>query len=396
MDIARPARRFLTEHGKAEEESHAGSAWPTTTTPPGEASGRAAAPLGMLAELTHRCPLHCPYCSNPVELAGRESELSTSAWLSVLDQARALGVLQVHMSGGEPLARKDLPELVEHASGLGCYVNLVTSGLGLTRERLGDLAGRGLNHVQLSVQDAEAGPADLLAGTRAHAHKIAAAEVVTAAGLPLTVNVVLHRGNIGNIASIIDFAAGLGAQRLELANTQYYGWALRNRSALLPSRAQLDAAAPIVREASQRLREKLEIIYVLADYYADRPKPCLYGWGSRQFTVTPGGDVLPCPAATAITDLPVDNVTTTPLADIWFASPSFNAFRGHEWMREPCRSCDRRDIDFGGCRCQAFQFTGDAAATDPVCGLSEHRPLIDAILNDDTAPEPFVMRKAAE
>ncbi|ADD41867.1 coenzyme PQQ biosynthesis protein E [Stackebrandtia nassauensis DSM 44728] len=349
----------------------------------------------MLAELTHRCPLHCPYCSNPLELLGRDSELSTKQWISVLDQARELGVLQVHFSGGEPLARKDLPELVAHASGLGQYVNLVTSGLGLTEERLSDLAGRGLNHVQLSVQDAEPESANLLAGTRAHAHKITAARLVNAAGLPLTVNVVLHRGNIDRIGAIIDFAEELGAQRLELANTQYYGWALRNRDALLPSRAQLDAAALVVREASERLSERLDLIYVLADYYADRPKPCMYGWGSRQFTVAPDGDVLPCPAATAITDLRMDNVTTTALADIWYRSDSFNAFRGQEWMREPCRSCDRREIDFGGCRCQAFLFTGDATSTDPVCGLSPDRHLIDAILEADAVAPAFVMRKAA-
>lgn len=354
-----------------------------------------APPLGMLAELTHRCPLHCPYCSNPVELAGRAAELSTDQWISVLDQARELGVLQVHMSGGEPLARRDLPELVSHAHGLGCYVNLVTSGLGLTESRLADLTARGLNHVQLSVQDAEATAADRVAGTRAHAHKITAAKLVTEAGLPLTVNVVLHRGNIDNIGAIIDFAVELGASRLELANTQYYGWALRNRGALLPTAAQLAAAASVVGEAAKRLAERLDLIYVLADYHADRPKPCLYGWGSRQLTVAPDGTVLPCPAATVISDLTMDNVATTPLADIWYRSASFNAFRGFEWMREPCRSCEHRERDFGGCRCQAFALTGDAANTDPVCGLSRHRHIIDAILDTDAAPAQYVMRKAA-
>ncbi|MFI6030052.1 pyrroloquinoline quinone biosynthesis protein PqqE [Amycolatopsis magusensis] len=344
-------------------------------------------PLGMLAELTHRCPLHCSYCSNPIELITRDGELDTAQWLSVLSQARDLGVLQVHMSGGEPLARSDLPELVSHASDLGCYVNLVTSGLGLTEKRLDDLADRGLAHIQLSVQGADAERADRLAGTRAHEHKLTAAALIKRSGLPLSVNVVLHKQNHDQLAGIIALAERMGADRLELANTQYYGWALKNRTALMPTREQLAVAEPIVRAATERLRGTMEIIYVVADYYEPYPKPCMYGWGARQLTVAPNGDVLPCPAATAITTLELDNVTRKPLHDIWYGSTSFNAYRGEDWMSETCRSCDRRGADFGGCRCQAFLLTGDAASTDPVCSRSPDREIVDLIL---ATPPPAV------
>jgi PqqA peptide cyclase len=353
-----------------------------------------APPLGMLAELTHRCPLHCPYCSNPVELATRADELTTSQWLDVLDAARDIGVLQVHMSGGEPLARPDLPSLVSRATGLGCYVNLVTSGLGLTKDRLADLTDRGLAHVQLSVQGAEAAQADRIAGARAHHHKIAAAQLVKEADLPLTVNVVLHKQN-HDVGGLIALAERMGADRLELANTQYYGWALRNRAALMPTPAQLAAAEPVVRAAAERLRGVMEIVYVVADYYERYPKPCMYGWGARQLTVAPNGDVLPCPAASAITTLPVENVKTRPLREIWYDSESFNAYRGEEWMSETCRTCDRRSIDFGGCRCQAFQLLGDAAATDPVCSRSPDRGVVDLLLKSPGEQEEFVMRGPA-
>ncbi|PSL54236.1 pyrroloquinoline quinone biosynthesis protein E [Saccharothrix carnea] len=340
----------------------------------GEAPG-ADAPFGLLAELTHRCPLRCGYCSNPVDLVGRGDELDTATWCSVFDQARALGVLQVHLSGGEPLARKDLPELVGHAAGLGCYVNLVTSGLGLTPERLA-----GIDHVQLSVQDADEAGANRIAGVKAFGAKLRAAEVVREAGLPLTVNVVLHRLNLDHVGGIVALAERMGADRLELANTQYYGWALRNRAALLPTEEQLARAGEVVADAQARLAQVMEIVYVIADYHEAHPKPCMHGWGARQLTVAPNGDVLPCPAAGVIEGLGVENVRDRPLADIWYSSPAFTAFRGYEWMREPCRSCARREVDFGGCRCQAFQLTGDAAATDPVCTLSPHRGVVDAIL----------------
>ncbi|WP_433574759.1 pyrroloquinoline quinone biosynthesis protein PqqE [Nocardia brasiliensis] len=352
------------------------------------------APLGMLAELTHRCPLHCPYCSNPIELAQRSTELTGAQWRDVLTQARELGVVQMHFSGGEPLARPDLPALVTHARGLGAYVNLVTSGVGLTGERARHLAACGVDHVQLSLQDADRRIADQIAGARVHAAKLAAAEAITNAGLPLTVNAVLHRSNIDRVTQLVDLAVELGADRIELANAQYYGWALRNRAALQPTTAQLAAA----RESVQRAREKYAggpaLVYVVADYFADRPKPCMDGWARVQLTVTPEGNALPCPAASVITTLPVENVLHRSLAEIWYSSRAFNAFRGTAWMGEPCRSCPERFTDFGGCRCQAFQLTGDAAATDPVCGLSPHRALVDAALSEtaESSPPSFVMR----
>ncbi|TDV48937.1 pyrroloquinoline quinone biosynthesis protein PqqE [Actinophytocola oryzae] len=353
-----------------------------------------APPLGMLAELTHRCPLHCPYCSNPVELVGRRDELTTDQWLDVLDQGRDIGVLQVHLSGGEPLARRDLPALVTRASDLGCYVNLVTSGLGLTAERMDDLVDRGLAHVQLSVQGPDAVRADRIAGTRAHSHKLTAAALVKDRDLPLTVNVVLHKAN-HDVGALIALAERMGADRLELANTQYYGWALRNREALMPTPEQLAEAEPVVRAASERLRGTMEIVYVVADYYEPYPKPCMYGWGSRQLTVAPNGDVLPCPAASVIETLRIENVLSRPLREIWYDSESFNAYRGEEWMSEPCRTCDRRAVDFGGCRCQAFQLLGDASATDPVCSRSPDRQVVDLLLEPPSQTPEFVMRGPA-
>lgn len=339
------------------------------------------APFGLLAELTHRCPLQCGYCSNPVELVRREAELATEDWVGVFDQARALGVLQIHLSGGEPLLRHDLPSLVTHAASLGCYVNLVTSGVGLSHDRLLELASRGLDHVQLSLQDATRAGNDRIAGIKAFDRKLEAARFVRDLDLPLTVNTVLHRQNLDNVAGIIAMAEEMGAERLELANTQYYGWALRNRAALLPTGAQLAQAAPVVAAAQERLRGRMEIVYVIADYHEAHPKPCMYGWGARQLTVAPNGDVLPCPAATVIPTLEIENVRDRPLRDIWHSSPSFDAFRGFEWMRDPCRSCSRKELDFGGCRCQAFQLTGDPAATDPVCSLSPDRSTVDLILS---------------
>ncbi len=337
-------------------------------------------PLGLLAELTHRCPLSCPYCANPLALADPASELSTPQWRDVLDQAAELGVLQVHLSGGEPMARRDLAELVAHAHAHGFYLNLVTSGLSLTEPAATALAAAGLDHVQLSIQDADPLAADRIAGAKAHRLKLAAAAAVKRLGLPLTVNVVLHRLNLDRVAEIIALAEAMGADRLELANAQYYGWALRNRAGLLPSRAQLAAAEPVVAAARERLAGRMRISYVLADYYAEYPKPCMNGWGARQLTIAPDGGVLPCPAASVIPDLAVENVTRRPLAEIWYSSESFNRFRGTGWMPAPCRGCPRREIDFGGCRCQAYQLTGDPAATDPVCHLSPHRGLVDALL----------------
>jgi pyrroloquinoline quinone biosynthesis protein E len=367
--------------------------------PAAEGTRRAPVPLGLVAELTYRCPLRCPYCSNPADLGAYRDELATEQWYRVLDQARELGVLQVHLSGGEPLARRDLAALIAHAHRLGMYTGLVTSGVPLTEDRFAALAEAGLDHVQLSVQDDSAGQADLIAGVRAHERKLAAAAMVTRHGLPLTVNVVLHRGNIGHVAALAELADQLGADRLELANTQYYGWARRNWGALLPTRAQVEAAERDVQAARARLGARMDIVYVLADYYEDRPKPCMYGWGVRQLIIAPNGDALPCPAAGQIPGLGVVNVREEALGAIWYSSPAFNRFRGTSWMAEPCRSCPRKDADFGGCRCQAYQLTGDAAATDPACGLSPRHDIIAGLLasapGGDWAPRLMPARTRA-
>jgi PqqA peptide cyclase len=346
-------------------------------------------PRGLLAELTYRCPLHCPYCSNPRTIPDA-AELTTSEWLRVLEEARQLGVLQVHLTGGEPLARPDLTQLVKHARELGCYVNLVTSGVGLDERRAGELAHAGLDHVQLSLQDADRAAADEVAGARAADRKMAAAKAVTALKLPLTINVVLHRGNIGRIGPIADLAAALGADRLELAHVQYYGWGLLNRSALLPTREQVRAAEHAVTQARVE-HSCLEILYVVADYYEPYPKPCMHGWGRRHIVIAPDGRALPCVAAAQITGLGIESVRERPLSEIWHHSPAFTRFRGEEWMSEPCRSCPRREIDFGGCRCQAFALTGDATRADPVCQLSPDRHLIDAVLLD-ARQQPLIPR----
>jgi pyrroloquinoline quinone biosynthesis protein E len=345
-------------------------------------------PFGLLAELTYGCPLHCPYCSNPLELAAYRDELSTAEWQRVLTEARALGVLQLHLSGGEPLLRRDLAEIVCTASELGLYTNLITSALGLTPRRARQLRAAGLDHVQISVQADEAALSDRLAGTPSFERKLSAARLVRQLGWPLTLNVVLHRQNLDRVDRILELAEELGADRIELANTQYYGWALRNRGSLLPSRAQVERAEVVVRAARDRLAGRMEVIYVLPDYYGRFPKPCMGGWGRRQLTVVPNGDVLPCPAA-HILPLPRASVREQSLAWIWEESPLFQRFRGTDWMPEPCRSCARHELDFGGCRCQAFQLTGDAARTDPVCHLSpDHGIVAEAVRAANDAPPP--------
>lgn len=345
-------------------------------------------PFGLLAELTYRCPLACPYCSNPLNLADYGDELTTAEWRRVMVEARDLGVLQLHFSGGEPLLRRDLVELAGTACDLGLYTNLITSALGLSRRRAEELRAAGLDHVQISVQADDPALSDRIAGTPSFARKIEAARLVKELGWPLTLNVVLHRQNIDRISALLDLAEEVGADRLELANTQYYGFAWRNRDALLPSREQVEQAESVVRAARTRLRGRIDVIYVVPDYYSRYPKPCNGGWGSRQLTVAPNGDVLPCPAAQAL-PLPRASVREDSLAHIWAESPLFQSFRGTDWMPEPCRSCDRREIDFGGCRCQAFQLTGDPARTDPVCHLSpDHAVVAEAVraANDGAHP----------
>jgi pyrroloquinoline quinone biosynthesis protein E len=347
-------------------------------------------PLALLAELTHRCPLRCPYCSNPLELSRASAELDTATWKRVLEEAAALGVLQVHFSGGEPLVRRDLAELVRHAANIGLYSNLITSGIRLDADRLAELVGAGLEHVQLSIQDADAGFGDRIAGLAgAQEAKRRVAGLVREAGLPLTVNAVVHRQNLARLDEIIDLAIVLGADRLEVAHVQYYGWALRNRAALLPSREQLDAATAIVEAARARLAGIMVIDYVVPDYYARRPKACMGGWGRRFLNVSPAGKVLPCHAAETLNGLDFPSVLEASLSEIWYHSPAFERFRGTAWMPEPCRSCERREIDWGGCRCQAFALTGDAARTDPACALSpDHGLLADAVA-DAQARHPF-------
>jgi pyrroloquinoline quinone biosynthesis protein E len=326
----------------------------------------------LLAELTYRCPLHCPYCSNPVAYPGG-AELSTAEWRRVFEEASRLGVLQAGFSGGEPLQRADLPELAAAARAAGLYTNLITSAMGLTRKRAEELREAGLDNVQISFQSDEEALANEIAGTAAHQTKLRAARMVRELGFPLTVNVVLHRGNISRIAQIISLAESLEAERLELANAQYYGWAFRNRAALLPTRPQIAQAALVVSEQRKRLLGKMKILFVTPDYYSDRPKPCMNGWGARFLTVNPVGEVLPCPTASSIKDLRFDNVRERPLAWIWNESESFNRFRGTEWMPLPCSDCPQREIDFGGCRCQAALIAGDATVTDPACSLSPYR-----------------------
>lgn len=345
-------------------------------------------PFGLLAELTYSCPLACAYCSNPLELGAYGDELTTAEWQRVFVEARELGVLQLHLSGGEPLLRRDVVELVHSANDLGLYTNLVTSAIGLSRDRAEQLRAAGLDHVQVSVQADEPALSDRIAGSPSFARKVQAARVVKELGWPLTLNIVLHRQNIHRVADVLRLAEELAADRVELANTQYYGWAWRNRGALLPSRAQLEEAEEVVRAARERLAERMDVLYILPDYYSRYPKPCMGGWGKRQLTVAPNGDALPCPAAQTL-PLPRANVREDSLERIWTDSPVFQAFRGTDWMPDPCKSCDRRELDFGGCRCQAFQLTGDPARTDPVCHLSpDHDLVTDAVraANEGTRP----------
>jgi pyrroloquinoline quinone biosynthesis protein E len=329
-------------------------------------------PLAVLAELTHRCPLQCPYCSNPVELERGGSELTTEEWKKVLTELAQIGVLQIHFSGGEPTARKDLVELVQHASDVGLYSNLITSAVLLTREKLSALADAGLCHVQISFQGNEPVVADRVAGFKqAHQKKIEVARWTRELDLPLTVNAVMHRQNLFQLPDIIQMAVDLDADRLEVANVQYYGWALKNRAALMPTLAQIEEASRVVEEAEARLKGILAIDYVVPDYYALRPKKCMGGWGRQFFNISPAGKILPCHAAETITGLEFESVRSNhSIAWIWQNSEAFNRYRGTGWMPEPCRSCEFREIDFGGCRCQAFALTGNAGNTDPACTLS--------------------------
>jgi pyrroloquinoline quinone biosynthesis protein E len=334
-------------------------------------------PLGLLAELTHRCPLGCPYCSNPLALDARDTELDAAAWGRVFKEAAALGVLQVHLSGGEPASRRDLVDITASARAAGLYTNLITSGVGVTTERLAALAEAGLDHVQVSIQDSEEKSADHIAGyDGAFARKRALAADVVALKIPLTVNAVIHRANVARVEDLVTMALAMGAARVEIAHVQYYGWALRNRAALMPTRAQVDDAVKAVEALRQKHHGRIVIDAVVPDYHARFPKPCVGGWGRRSLNVTPAGKVLPCHAAESIPGLEFWSVRDHSLEEIWVASPAFNAFRGTDFLPEPCRGCERREVDFGGCRCQAFALTGDATATDPVCQFSPHHSVV--------------------
>ncbi|WP_279482986.1 pyrroloquinoline quinone biosynthesis protein PqqE [Aureimonas sp. SK2] len=335
-------------------------------------------PIGILAELTHRCTLQCAYCSNPLELLKADRELGTQDWLSIFSQAADLGVLQVHLSGGEPTLRRDLPELVAGLAERGLYSNLITAGVGVDARTVEALKGAGLDHVQISFQGARPQTTELIGRLKgAHERKLAAAKAVREAGLPLTVNAPIHRRNIDEVELFIDLALDLGAERLEIANVQYYGWALLNRAALMPSREAVERQIAVVEAARASLKGVLAIDFVAPDYYARYPKACMGGWARDALMITPDGTAMPCHGAAAIPHLVFDNAATMPLADIWYRSPAFEAYRGTAWMKEPCRSCERREIDFGGCRCQAMMLAGDAAATDPACSLSPlHRRIL--------------------
>jgi pyrroloquinoline quinone biosynthesis protein E len=336
-------------------------------------------PYTLIAELTYRCPLHCPYCSNPLEFAdyARDRELSTEQWARIFAEAEELGVVQLHLTGGEPLARKDVEELVVSARKLDLFTNLITSGVPLSKERLERLRNVGLNAVQLSIQGVDEASSDLVAGMRCFADKMRVAQWVREVGLPLTLNIVLHRGNLDRVGEAIELAERLGAHRLELANTQYLGWAHVNRQALMPTRSQLDRARNVAAAARERLEGKMDVLFVMPDFYSDRPRACMDGWARRFIHVTPDGSVLPCHAARCITGLSFESARERSLGEIWASSPVLNMFRGDEWMVEPCRSCPSKGVDFGGCRCQAFLLTGSAAAADPACGLSPDHAIVE-------------------
>ncbi len=350
-------------------------------------------PLSLVAELSYRCPLRCPYCSNPLDWADKSSqELTTEHWLRAIRQSRQLGIVQLGLSGGEPLLRQDLEVLVEEAASLGLYTTLVTAATLLTPKRAEKLRQVGLDHIQISIQDSRAAESDSIAGIKCFEQKLAAARLVKELGFPLTLNFVLHRHNLDRIEEMLQLAETLAADRVELANTQYYGWALQNRAALLPTHEQLQQAERAVKAARERGKIPMGIIYVIPDYYAEYPKPCMGGWGQRTIVVTPQGEALPCQVASVIPDLEFANIKNHSLEWIWYESPAFNRFRGTDWLPELCQSCDRVEIDWGGCRCQALLLTQDAAATDPVCHLSPHHEQVVAVRDAVGVQLPFIYR----
>jgi PqqA peptide cyclase len=345
-------------------------------------------PLALVAELTHRCPLHCVYCSNPLELQSRASELSTEVWSRVFKEAAEAGVLQTDFTGGEPLARTDIVDLVRNARAAGLYVSLITSGLPLDEAKLESLVRAGLDHFQLSFQGAREETANDISGAKSHQHKLRALEWLKPYHIGLTLNFVIHRRNIGELEEMLAMVEESGAGCVEFASVQYYGWAFANRENLLPTRQQLDYCLERLKRAEEQLQGRTRVAFVVPDYYAKYPKPCVGGWGRKLMLITPGGDALPCHAAPIIPGLKFENVRERSVLEIWEHSEAFQKFRGEDWMQEPCKSCDRRGQDFGGCRCQAMLLAGDAAATDPVCSLAPQRPKVDAILGKISRSQP--------
>lgn len=355
---------------------------------------RVGPPLWLLAELSYACPLQCPYCSNPVDYASAGAELTTAEWAEVFTQARALGALQLGLSGGEPLVRDDLDDLAAKARELGYYSNLITSGYNLDAARVRSLKQAGVDHIQLSFQAPEGQLNDLIAGTRTYAHKLDMGRAIKSAGFPMVLCFVVYRDNIGQIPQMLELAQELEADYVELATTQYYGWAHLNRDRLLPSLEQVRTAEAEVSAWRQQHKDGMKIFFVVPDYYESRPKPCMNGWGATFLTVTADGIALPCHAARQLPGMQFPNLRRDRVAWAWQDSPGFNRFRGFDWMQEPCRSCDEKHKDFGGCRCQAFLLTGDPAAADPVCSKSVHRPLVDKAISDAAQPteQPLVFR----
>jgi pyrroloquinoline quinone biosynthesis protein E len=357
-------------------------------------------PLWLLAELTYRCPLHCVFCFNPVDFAQHADELSTAEWLRVLNEARTLGAVQCGISGGEPMLRDDLEVIVAEAHRLGYYINLLTSGVGLNEARAERLKAAGLDHIQLSFQDSTAEVNDFLSHTSTFALKERVAHLIKAQGWPMVMNVVIHRLNIDHIGRIIEMAADLGAEYLELANSQYYSWAHVNRDHLLPSREQLVRAEAITNEWRAKLGDRMKIFFVVPDYYEGRPKKCMNGWGNVFLTITPDGQALPCHTARMLPGLTFPNVRDMGVREIWYDSEGFNRYRGTGWMKDPCQGCPEQEKDRGGCRCQAFMLTGDPAATDPVCAKSPHHAAVEAAVERAQQPElatqPLVFRNSRE
>ena len=360
------------------------------------AAVRPGPPLWLLMELTYRCPLHCVFCYNPTDFATTGPELATEDWIRVLREARALGAVQLGLSGGEPLARDDLEVIVAEAHSLGFYSNLITSGIGMTEARIAALKEAGLDHIQLSFQDSSREMNDFLSSTRTFELKSKVAALIRKYEYPMVLNCVLHRLNIDHVEEILELAERMGAEYVELANTQYYGWAWLNRAHLMPTREQLRKAEETLARFRERPGQKMKIFFVVPDYFETRPKACMNGLGSVFLTVTPDGTALPCHAARMLPGLTFPNVRTDSVRSVWYDSPAFNHFRGTDWMKEPCRSCPEKTRDFGGCRCQAYLLTGDAANADPVCDLSPHHHLVAEAVAAADAPVSSRDQQVAE